>query len=695
MGGLGYEDGVIHYYLFQRKITQYFNKVYNKKDENEISAGYIINPNWIKKWKNAIQYNKIEKKLIKLNINQGNLKSNEDEIKSYIEKHINKDEIKNLSNTVKTNNFDIIHKNIFSRKFLTYLMPEKVFKSLKIHSKISKIKIKYILKNRMIILILEENKIIKIIIPDTSDVSEKKDKVNLSWKFYRNDVYNIKISFLKNNNSQKIIDYLVCKDIFSKSYYNRYNDNDKLIYTLFNEELNLKVKYADKNSYYSHYSKGKSDPDLIIKQPKDINFDLAKKISFRGLDNVGATCYMNATLQNLANIKPITDYLLNVNKYSEIYDNVSICTLTLQYCQVLLGLFCDKSNKGSYSPKLFKTVIGEMNPLFQGVQANDSKDLIIFLLEVLNSELSKLHNKKNKIKKKEDMNFVNIDSSNEQAVLNEFLKNFKISHSSIIGDNLCGFQRNIFICQNCGNISNNFNIFNILIFSLEATANLYQLNNGNNIPVLTFDQCFNFLLRQEIFQDTYCQRCKISGNAFYKENLYLMPNYLIIILNRGKGNIFNCIVDIPLIFDSSNYEEKTKNKKYELIGVVSHFGESGMGGHFIAFCKHCIDGKWRCYNDCFVTECENDFLKKGIPYILFYKKMDVSFNQNNNIEVNAFPNNNPQNNNIFVNNQQQQNIQFNFQNMNLNNNNNYQGNINFNNQNNEQNMNLNNNNNFN
>ena len=46
-----------------------------------------------------------------------------------------------------------------------------------------------------------------------------------------------------------------------------------------------------------------------------------------------------------------------------------------------------------------------MNPLFQGVQANDSKDLIIFLLKVLNSELTKLHNKKNNIKKEEDMIF--------------------------------------------------------------------------------------------------------------------------------------------------------------------------------------------------------------------------------------------------------------------------------------------------
>ena len=62
-----------------------------------------------------------------------------------------------------------------------------------------------------------------------------------------------------------------------------------------------------------------------------------------------------------------------------------------------------------------------------------------------------------------------------------------------------------------------------------------------------------------------------------------------------------------------------------------------MGGHFIAFCKHSIDGKWRCYyNDSIVTECSNDYLNKGTPYILFYKKCFIENlnNQQSNISFN-------------------------------------------------------------
>ena len=156
----------------------------------------------------------------------------------------------------------------------------------------------------------------------------------------------------------------------------------------------------------------------------------------------------------------------------------------------------------------------------------------------------------------------------------------------------------------------------------------------------------------------------------------MMPNYLIIILNRGRGNVFKCRVDIPEQFNSSNFEEAKKNNYiFDLIGVVSHFGESGMGGHFIAFCKHYLDNKWRCYNDSTVVECQNDYLTKGIPYILFYKNSSVNNNQN--VIQNNFNNPNP----IFNQNFQQIHNNVNFMNqhqqpiMNMNSANNLQQNM--------------------
>ena len=40
-------------------------------------------------------------------------------------------------------------------------------------------------------------------------------------------------------------------------------------------------------------------------------------------------------------------------------------------------------------PMAFKDLISEKNPLFKGIKANDSKDLVLFLLENMDSELTK------------------------------------------------------------------------------------------------------------------------------------------------------------------------------------------------------------------------------------------------------------------------------------------------------------------
>ena len=63
---------------------------------------------------------------------------------------------------------------------------------------------------------------------------------------------------------------------------------------------------------------------------------------------------------------------------------------------------------------------------------------------------------------------------------------------------------------------------------------------------------------------------------------------------------------------------------YELIGVITHLGESGMGGHFIAYCKNPISKTWYQYNDAQVNPVNNyqkDIINYAMPYLLFYQKI--------------------------------------------------------------------------
>ena len=100
-----------------------------------------------------------------------------------------------------------------------------------------------------------------------------------------------------------------------------------------------------------------------------------KHLILRGLDNIDATCYMNATLQCLSNALDLTKYFMEIFVQSE--NKV----MANEYHKVIKNLWDRNRNKKSYSQNSFKEVLNKQNPLFEGVAVNDSKDLFNFLLE--------------------------------------------------------------------------------------------------------------------------------------------------------------------------------------------------------------------------------------------------------------------------------------------------------------------------
>jgi ubiquitin C-terminal hydrolase len=91
------------------------------------------------------------------------------------------------------------------------------------------------------------------------------------------------------------------------------------------------------------------------------------KLSFPGLiglNNIGATCYMNATLQCFSNIPKLRTYLLNKETYKDLEDNKNNTKkLSFALAEVLKNLW-EVLSQRQYSPTNFKNIISEMNPLF-------------------------------------------------------------------------------------------------------------------------------------------------------------------------------------------------------------------------------------------------------------------------------------------------------------------------------------------
>ena len=359
--------------------------------------------------------------------------------------------------------------------------------------------------------------------------------------------------------------------------------------------------------------------------PKQKRFHSAKKQRIKnspflipknyaaGLDNIGATCYMNATLQCLAHIEKFCKYLLNPENIQNIQKNKFKYKLTNAYLIVLINLW-QNINIQSYAPHNFKQVISDMNPLFQGVQANDSKDLIIFLLENMHNELNVPIN-----------NQQNNDMIN-QFDFNEALKTFKNffinNYRSVISNLFYGFFDSTMVCKKCGVMTHNIQCYNILIFPLEEVR-IFK-NRIQNI--VTIEECFEYYQKKDKMSGSnqiYCNKCKSMVDSINYSKLITCPNILILNLNRGKGLQFNIKIEIQEKLNVGNFLYfKNSNEiptNYELIGIVTHFGPSDMSGHFIAFCKSFVDNNWYKYNDSIVTlssfmEAKNT----GVPYILFY-----------------------------------------------------------------------------
>ena len=367
-----------------------------------------------------------------------------------------------------------------------------------------------------------------------------------------------------------------------------------------------------------------------------------QKPTLIGLNNIGATCYLNATLQCLSQTAALTNYFLTEkNKEKIINNNIAKKNKKdLQLCPIYLDLIqnlWDKNNiNTSFSPNQFMSTIEAMNPLFKKGQAGDSKDFIIFILEQIHKELKKPV--KNNIQPNEPLN-----QYNKGNAFKHFFYEFQ-KDVSIISDIFFGFNETTNVCLNCKNNYNsknmanpicyNYAIFNVIIFPLEEVKKFKYgdvLKNNflskNKYNVVNLNDCFNYNQKTDTFtgdNKNYCNICKQLWDSEYTSKIFSAPNILVLILNRGKNNMYKVKLDFQETIDISNYVITSNGPIiYNLYAVITHLGESGPNAHFVATCKSPVDNIWYRYNDAMVNRINNffkDVTNFGTPYILFYQK---------------------------------------------------------------------------
>ncbi|CAK9114429.1 unnamed protein product [Durusdinium trenchii] len=110
-----------------------------------------------------------------------------------------------------------------------------------------------------------------------------------------------------------------------------------------------------------------------------------------GLQNLGNTCFMNATLQCMVNTPLLREYFLCSQHLAESKERARSSSLKGKFAQefgsVLLELW---SGKGSVvSPNNLKRTIDQFAPQFAGYEQHDAQEFLDFVLEALHEDLNR------------------------------------------------------------------------------------------------------------------------------------------------------------------------------------------------------------------------------------------------------------------------------------------------------------------
>ena len=374
-----------------------------------------------------------------------------------------------------------------------------------------------------------------------------------------------------------------------------------------------------------------------------INIQNIYYFNLRGLYNIGSTCYMNSVLQCLLHTSELINYFLN--QYPKDYDLLKEKNKEVPTKGDISKVFYDlikkyytsvapnnnlNTNKNilkfktftpqneiiskvgfgnPLSPEVFQRVIGHYNSQFINLEANDSKDLILYLLQSMHSELNYYTDNIPLKGRPNQYDRVN--------TFHYFINTYDILNYSIISQLFYGTYENKTKCKKCQFVLFNFQKFEFMSFGVsDYDGKKFNIYNG-------FE---DFQKVQELKGDNqfYCNYCKKLEDAEISSEIIFPPNKLLINIDYGKYKKYNPeSVKFDEVIDITKYVSFNFGMqiKYRIIGVCTHFGESGIYGHYIAFCRNRNTGKWYVFNDSSFKECHSNSIYSGTPYLLLYEKI--------------------------------------------------------------------------
>ncbi|XP_077706520.1 ubiquitin carboxyl-terminal hydrolase 17-like protein 17 [Canis aureus] len=299
-----------------------------------------------------------------------------------------------------------------------------------------------------------------------------------------------------------------------------------------------------------------------------------------GLQNMGNTCYVNATLQCLTYTEPLASYMLSQQHGTTCRRQTScmLCTLQAHLTRVLCH------------PGCVLRPLPLLLAAFHRHKQEDAHEYLMFILDAM-----------------------------QQACLPEDKPSDpeRPQDSTLIQQLFGGYWRSQIQCLHCQGISSTLEPY--LDISLDIGA------------AHSISQALEQLMKPELLEGEnayHCRKCLEKVPASKVLTLHTSPKVLILVLRRFSdltGNKMTKEVQYPERLDMQHYlsEQRAGPLVYVLYAVLVHAGRSCHSGHYFCFVK-AGNGQWYKMDDAKVSACDVTCALRQPAYLLFYmQKTDL------------------------------------------------------------------------
>lgn len=348
-----------------------------------------------------------------------------------------------------------------------------------------------------------------------------------------------------------------------------------------------------------------------------------------GLENIGNTCYMAASLQCLAATDILASALDHKNTACKTLggDPQATHAKLVKTLAILLRLLSVEGDSHVQSPADVKNAAAALDDRFAGNDQEDAHEFVVALLAHLHEALNRatpnhqnaLHGAVKSLEVTPDVRSRLIAQGCPEALVEECIaaaswQNVLARESSLVSDIFQGQIRTRTRCRECGRDQMRFEIFFDLSLSIQGAAG----------PRVCLQDALrdHFSLPQLV--DWFCPRCRRSVKAGQTFRLWKLPPRLIIHLKRyveSSARKLDFNVSFPSVLDLSPWVVGSMQREspiFNLYAAIEHSGRSINGGHYTAIARR--SGSWFSFNDSQSHSCSPAIIAPSRVAILFFER---------------------------------------------------------------------------